>query len=218
MTEGRNYAQYILGADPRVSTATTTSTTTTTLAPSTTTTTTLAVRPCARLSCEEAGTSRLDLRFKQTGTILRSAWRQGGAVSPADLGNPLAGGDTGYSICLGHGSGTLLFERYLPPGAPWKTAKNGLQYAGGGLSLAVTPGAAGRSRLLLAIKQLQLPMQSVLPLTVQVEADTGACWASSYAASDVKTNRSRRLIAVTHTPVGGLNPFVHPFFGHRRRE
>lgn len=212
MTQGRNLAQYILGADPRVSTATTTTTT-----PAPTTTTTLAAGACARLACDEALASRLDLRLKSTGSLLQSVWRQGTAVSPDDLGNPLAGGDTGYTVCLRQGSGPLLFDRYLPAGATWKTSKNGFRYADGTVSMAVTSGPAGRSRLLLGIRRLQLPSQSMVPLTVQVAADTGACWVSHFAAEDVKIDRRRRLLAVKRAAGvrGGLNPFLYPSFDNR---
>src|SRR6185295_1236426 len=149
MTQGRDYAQYILGADPRVSAAA--STTTTTTSPASTTTTTFPPGPCARLACEQGVKSRLDLRAGPKGQLLHWVSSHDATGSPPDLGNPLPGGDTGYTVCMRHGTGPLFYEHYLGPGGRWKTAKTGFKYATDPIALLVKSSAGGRSRVLVRI-------------------------------------------------------------------
>ena len=113
---------------------------------------------------------------------------------PDELGNPLRGGETGYAICLRDAAGAPVYERYLAPGTGWKDVKNGFKHSARDVSLLVNAGSAGTSRVLLDLKRLDVAL--ALPLTVRVEADTGACWSTTYVPSDVRTSRAEHMVAV----------------------
>lgn len=191
LTQGRNLAQYILGADPRLPKAN--ASTTTTITTPSTTTTTLAPSPCARTLCNAAGKSRLEVRGRRSGQLLRWAWLQGEAVSRDELGNPLSG-DTAYAVCLRDDTGAPVYEGDLAPGKGWKATRSGFKHSGRNVSLLVNSGSAGSSRVLLDVKRLDPPV--TLPVTVRVEADTGACWSATYVPSDVRRSGDQHMVAV----------------------
>jgi hypothetical protein len=223
-TDGRTTAQFIIGADPRLTTATTTSTTsastmsttaTTTTAPAsttsrptpTTTSTTLPLGSCRRTDCDRAPKNAVELRARGSGQSLSWSWRGGSALAVEQLGDPRMPGGTRYALCVADGMEALLFRAELPTCAGgagcWKTTGGqGLRFKGGASvrALTITTGgrngasvvATARGRDLLAAS-----LPPALPVVVQLEADTGACWTAAFDASDVATSGAGRFKAAT---------------------
>jgi hypothetical protein len=202
-TLGRTLGQFILGADPRISAATTATTTTTTL-PTGTTSTTLPMGSCERTDCKHASTNRLDLRARGTHHSFDWVWRGGDAVTPSELGDPIASGGTRYVLCARDGNGTLLFGESVAPGgtcgyhACWTRAADGARYrgnAGAIRALRLTSGGAGKSAA--AVKASGGALPAALPLTVQLESETGTCWSSTFGDADIVRSTHRRFRAAT---------------------
>jgi hypothetical protein len=145
------------------------------------------------------------LRARGGGQSLSWSWRGGAALAVDLLGDPRLPGGTRYALCVADGADALLFRAELPTCAGgagcWKTTGDrGLRFKGGaGLrALTITPGgksgasvvATARSRGLFAAA-----LPPALPVVVQLEADTGACWTASFGAPDVTTSGAGRFKA-----------------------
>ena len=212
-TEGRTAAQFLLGADPLVGGATSTSTTTTTTSTGRpTTTSTVPLGGCERTSCKTAASNTLDVRVRTKAQSLVWVWRKGAPVSVADLGDPRGPGGTRYAVCLRDGTGASLLHADVPAGgscggrACWRS-EDGKRFAyrsgnaGGTLrSLLVTAAGNAGPEVVVTAKGRRLlgrPLPVAMPVTVQLEADTGTCWAATFTARDVLQSGPARLRAAT---------------------
>ena len=212
-TEGRTEAQFILGADPRTATATSTTTTATTTTatsptmPGSTSTTTLRLGSCQRTLCKHAASDRLEVRARSKSQSLVWTSRRGSPTSLQELGDPRRPGGTRYALCVVDGAGALLLHADLPAGgscdgrACWRTqAGKGFDFesagSGTGLrSLLITSTGKAGPRIVARASGRTLLGQALPlapPLTIQLEADTGACWSAKFGAGDVvESSRSR---------------------------
>jgi cysteine-rich repeat protein len=147
---------------------------------------------------------------RQGGTRDTFVWRatRGAATSMADLGDPSAGAR--YAVCVYDGGDALVqrfdipAERDLECGdARWRRSPSALRFADddqlpdGKLTASFKPGAQGRSTLVVSgrgsfLGNVPLPATS-LPLRVQLQASTGACWDSTFASA--RQNTTLRLRA-----------------------
>jgi cysteine-rich repeat protein len=127
-------------------------------------------------------------------------WSKGPALDGSEFGDPEADVSDDYSLCLYDGSGQLIADTRAPAsaycdGKPcWKTLHNGgLKFAnskgtvaGGVSSLALTPGAAGRSKISVKGKGAgldlpPLPLDGMDTFIAQLRRGTGAdCWESTF--------------------------------------
>ena len=124
------------------------------------------------------------------------------------LGDPRLPGGTRYALCVRDGAGALVFRAELPTCAGgtgcWRTTPGrGLSYraTGAGVrALAITsggPNGVGITATARGRDVVTTPLPPALPLVVQLEADTGACWMTELDASTVATSGSRRFKAAT---------------------
>ncbi len=159
--------------------------------------------------CTTAPRNRLDMRRRASRDSLAWTWRGGQGISLAQLGDPRATGGTRYVMCLRDGAGTVLFQSEVNAGGTcgsqpcWKPTTGGFHYSRGaqGLrSLLVIGDGRGTSQAVAAARDPTLFTQSLpvsLPVTVQLEADTGACWSTTLSASDVVTNSATHFRALS---------------------
>jgi hypothetical protein len=232
-TDGRTTAQFIIGADPRLTTATTTSTTsasttsttatttssslatatttvpasTTTRPAPTTTSTTLPLGSCRRTDCARAPKNTVELRARGGSQSLAWGWRGGAPVAVEQLGDPRLPGGTRYALCVADGTGAPLFRAELPTCAGgagcWKTTgDHGLRFKGGAGLRALTITAAGKGGASVVATArghglFAATLPPTLPLVVQLEADTGACWSAAFDVPDVATSGAGRFKAAT---------------------
>ena len=221
-TDGRTTAQFIIGADPRLTTATATTTTSSSLAtptsaapastttrpaPPTTTSTTLPLGSCRRSDCARAPKNTVELRARGGGQSLAWSWRGGAAVAVEQLGDPRMPGGTRYALCVADGTGALLFRTELPTcggGAGcWKTTgDHGVRFKGGAgvRALTITIGGKNGASVVATARGhglLAASLPPALPVVVQLEADTGACWTAAFDAPDVATSGAGRFKAAT---------------------
>ncbi len=164
--------------------------------------------------CDVAsGRSQLGIVNKADDTKDKLAWKwQKGSVTPAALGDPVAGTTT-YVLCVYDDSALVMSARIprggtCPGGASgkpcWKAVGNplgskGFTYADkagtpdGVATLAFRPGVGGRAQISLAGKGANLLMPPTMPLaqstavTVQLFKSDGAeCWQAAYLPSAVR--------------------------------
>jgi len=198
-------AQLILSADPEPGSGG--GTTTTTVSPSTTTSTTLVPGSCSAIGCRRTTKSlgsKLVIKDKATDKGDSFAWkfRRGDATDLADFGDPA--GTTSYTFCLSDGTGAVLMQADVPPGATcngsscWKATSKGLKYtdpdkAQDGLrKIVLRPGVAGASQVLVKGRgeNLTLPLLPLqnLPITARLSASNGECWANVFGSAGVGGN------------------------------
>ncbi len=156
-----------------------------------------------RSGCHAAGAASLSLKRLTPPTKNRLAWKWlRGDTTPADLGDPIAGG-TSFTLCA-YDTTAGLPDRVLRAVAPgggtchgkpcWKPVSTiGVKYADrdltpdGVLGITARSGAGGRARIVVKAKGDRLTMPA-LPLAqsprvvVQLVATTGACWESVHSA------------------------------------
>ncbi|MGH7893833.1 MAG: hypothetical protein ACREQL_04145, partial [Candidatus Binatia bacterium] len=173
-------------------------------------TTTLPLGSCERLDCTAAPRSRLDVRVRDRGQALAWSWRRGPSLPMAMLGQPTLVGGTRYALCVRDGAGGLVFHDELDAGGScdaqpcWRSVgTSGFAYHNTTATNALTSlrlKAAGRggAQATAAARGATLvgALPSTLPLTVQVEADTGACLGATFDTSEVTIRGRHRLTAV----------------------
>jgi hypothetical protein len=200
-TQGRNSGQFLLGADPHV-TGEPPGTTTTTTSASTTTTTTIppAFGACLRTDCRTA--PRGTLNYRDSTGRLSWSWRYGSAASPSELGDPTSAGGTRYVLCLRDAT-TLLYSGEVAPGGTcggkpcWRALPGlgfgyrGVKGAPGVGTLKVISGPKPAVEASAATGGLPGSLPATAPLTVQVEADTGACWSTTFDAGQLIQSTTR---------------------------
>jgi hypothetical protein len=159
-----------------------------------------------------AGKARLRLKDSLSGPrndLLQWRWVNGGATTLADFGNPVAGDDLTFCVFdRSRATPSLLFRANAPAGGTCGTRpcwtgngknfrfKNPAGAPDGVISLALTPGLAGKSKITLKAKgtalserPFGLPTPSLpVPLTAQLQSKSGQCWEASYARGGLKQN------------------------------
>ncbi len=135
-------------------------------------------------------------------------WRRGAASSTADFGDPV--NNHGYAVCLYSGSGALLFHATVPSGGScgqrscWRPVGNAYHYRNGhatpdGLTkIQLRPGGAGHAGVIVKGRgaHLGLPAMPITPpLTIQLQEESGPCWASTFAADGIRMNDATRFRA-----------------------
>jgi hypothetical protein len=213
-TEGRTSAQFLLGADPHVAatatTSSTSSTSSTTVVPTTTvaptTSTTLPFGTCERTDCVQASQGGLAVRIGPTRRTIAWSWRRGPALPIGSLGNPMAAGGTTYAICIRDDAGALVFRQEVAPGGTcagrpcWRTLggrgfvyKNARAADALGVLRVVASGRTG-SQVAATLKGSAAfaPLPPASPLTLQLEATSGACFSATLGADEVTTRRAGR--------------------------
>ena len=116
-------------------------------------------------------------------------------------------GGTRYALCVADGTGALLFRTELPTcggGAGcWKTTgDHGVRFKGGAgvRALTITIGGKNGASVVATARGhglLAASLPPALPVVVQLEADTGACWTAAFDAPDVATSGAGRFKAAT---------------------
>jgi uncharacterized delta-60 repeat protein len=136
---------------------------------------------------------------------LQWSYRNGDATTGAELGDPRV--DDRYFVCLFDESGMtpqVLTDIIIPAGGTcdgkpcWRAlATTGFKYqskdgaAQGIGSLVLKSGAAGKTSITLKGRGAGLPTVALppgLPLRLQLQATTGACWESTFSAAGVVKN------------------------------
>ncbi|HEY0301655.1 MAG TPA: hypothetical protein VGC36_09995, partial [Rhizomicrobium sp.] len=152
-----------------------------------------------RSDCGAAGRSSATLSSSPVTGADKLSWRwlRGAAVDLVSLGNPTTGTD--YDVCVYDESGaapTLLLHAAAPAGAGWRPAGSGFSYRGTTVrTLKLNAGAARKSKALLKLKGDLPAPPFATPLTVQVQGDGAACFATTFEATDVTTNTGARFKA-----------------------
>ena len=157
-----------------------------------------ALRPQCRVTLRPSA-SRLTIVDADVDGHDRFDWRwKGEATTVADFGDPTNG--TGYLLCAfvdGAPSTMVAFAAATRPGLWSATGTRGFAYADpastpSGLSrLLLKAGAAGAAKLVVLGRGANLALPALplgLPVRVQLQSDTGACWEARYAPSGVRRN------------------------------
>jgi hypothetical protein len=137
-------------------------------------------------------------------------WATGGATTTSEFGNPLA--SDGLAFCIfdrSQATPSVLFRADVAGGGMcdtkpcWKANKDkGFTFASktgnanGVVGLKLMSGLAGKAKIQLKGKGLalsgrrfglpKLPLD--VPLTAQLQADTGACWEADFSSAGVNKN------------------------------
>jgi len=118
--------------------------------------------------------------------------KKGFGTTLAELGRPDVGDD--YTLCIFDGSspaGALVLSARAPAGSDWRPTSKGFKFKSTSLvpdglqSAALTSGGSGKAKMLATGKGelLLLPAaETPLPLIVQLQSETGACWETSFSA------------------------------------
>jgi len=151
--------------------------------------------PAPASGCKQASQSAIVLKDGATDRLTWK-WLRGDETSAVELGAPQS--TTSYHLCIYDGSAGLLLSAAAPAGPSWAPKGSGWRYASDDLmpnglkKIGLTPGTAGKSRLLVRGKGAHLgvpPLQPIaLPLTVQLKTSS-ACWQATYTASVVSGSR-----------------------------
>jgi hypothetical protein len=135
-------------------------------------------------------------------------WRRGAASTTDDFGDPVH--THGYAVCLYSAGGSLLFHATVPSGGScgsrtcWRAAGSGFHYRNGGATpdgvtkVLLRPGTAGRAGVIVKGRgeHLGLPaMPLTPPVTIQLQEESGPCWASTFDAGGVRVNDGKRFRA-----------------------
>ena len=157
---------------------------------------------CRQASAGAASVIITDNTVDDTRDTLKWSWKRGDATQKTDFGNPVTGG-VRYATCVYDASAARqpLFEAQVPAGgtcgtrACWSESPISFKYsnraasAHGILKMTLQSGAAGAAQVLVRAKGVNLGPPNpplVLPVTVQLVADTGsstACWQTRYTTS-----------------------------------
>ncbi|MDX2170106.1 MAG: hypothetical protein SF182_23750 [Deltaproteobacteria bacterium] len=152
-----------------------------------------------RPSCLAAG--RATAVLKSTGAAgadtLTWRWLRGAATPAAALGDPTS--TTDYDLCIYDPTGptpALLLHASAPAGSSWRAGGGGFTYRGSAVrSLTLKAGAAGRSKALLKLRGDLPAPPFATPLTVQLQGEDAACFATTFDAADLRTNTAARFKA-----------------------
>jgi len=142
--------------------------------------------------------SRLWLNNRSVNQRDTIVWKQrrSAANTTADFGNPVDA--HGYALCMYNGGGSLIFHGTIPSGGTcgahpcWRTAGAGYHYRNGkatpdGLTkVLLRAGDAGHASVVVKGRGAGLglpPMPLTLPITVQLQEESGPCWASTYESA-----------------------------------
>ena len=135
-------------------------------------------------------------------------WRRGAATAKSDFGDPVS--SQGYAMCMYGSGGSLLFDATVPSGgscgarACWRALGPGFRYRNGGAvpdgltKILLVPGAAGRASVIVKGRGVNLDLPSLplaLPITVQLQQESGPCWEAVYDAFGVRRNQAERFRA-----------------------
>jgi cysteine-rich repeat protein len=156
-------------------------------------------------ACKAPGRSLLTIRKGPLDSrdAITWKWLRGDATSLADLGDPIGGG-TGFTLCVYDrtaGATSLALRAVMPAGRAcggrpcWRSlAGSGFAYKDpdltpDGLAKAtLKTGAAGKAKVILKgsgarLDAPDLPLAADPSVTVQLLADTGACFGATYAGA-----------------------------------
>ena len=143
-----------------------------------------------------------------TGDRLSFAWSNGQTTAVGDFGDPLATVD--YALCLFDAGGALLLPPLTAPaggtcGAKpcWKKlGRNGFRYENplrdpdGTDTVMLRAGAQGKAKAKFDGKGAHLPplgLPLALPVTAQLQAENGQCWAAGFSAAGVRNSDAGRF-------------------------
>jgi len=175
------------------------------------------LEPCAaapRTGCIgslEPRKTKLHVDHRDVHLGLTWTFRRGDVTPPAALGDPTA--SDSYALCAWDESGAspnLVLHSEAPGGATcgtepcWKTkGRSGFAYANdspwdGVRVLQIQSGAPGKTKAKVRHvgHGFLLDGPIALPLRVQLQSSTGACWEATYDAAGVKKNVVERFIGV----------------------
>jgi hypothetical protein len=135
-------------------------------------------------------------------------WQRGSASTIADFGDPVHA--HGYATCIYDAAGSLIFHASVPSGGPcrarpcWRAVGAGFHYRSGaalpdGLTkMLLIAGPDGKASVIVKGRgpNLHLPaLPLVAPVTVQVQEESGPCWAATYEPEGVRLNDGERFRA-----------------------
>jgi hypothetical protein len=122
--------------------------------------------------------------------------RRSAANTTADFGNPVDA--HGYALCMYNSGGSLIFRGTIPSGGTcgghpcWRTAAAGYHYRNGratpdGLTkVLLRAGDAGHTSVVVKGRGASLGLPALpltLPLTIQLQEESGPCWASTFESA-----------------------------------
>lgn len=129
-------------------------------------------------------------------------WSKGEATQTADFGDPLT--SDGYALCIFDALGGLLFQSTAPAGGTcgtkpcWKTLgikgfgyKDAERTPTGADKVSLKAGLQGKAKAQFKGKGANLDPFALplpLPVTAQLQAANGQCWAASFSAAGVSKN------------------------------
>jgi hypothetical protein len=164
--------------------------------------------PVAEYSCLDAGKLQFAVSDKDDDSKdkLKWAWIKGEALTVADFGDLEE--ETTYSLCVyDYQGGAAVYSTQLDvgPGVPFaKAGKKGWKYkdklgvADGLSKIKMASGAAGKSKIIMLAKGVNVPLAASFSAEAMFAADTqlgvglinsdGQCWRTVFTAADVKKN------------------------------
>jgi hypothetical protein len=134
--------------------------------------------------------------------------RRGAASTAADFGDPVNA--HGYAVCLYSAGGSLLLHATVPSGGScgartcWRTAGSGFHYRNGRATpdgvtkVLLRPGSDGHASVVVKGRGAHLGLPAlplVPPVTIQLQEESGPCWASTFEAAGVRKNDGTRFRA-----------------------
>jgi hypothetical protein len=160
---------------------------------------------CRPPSSPNASTLVIVDAVRASSDTLTWTWTKGTTTPKLDFGDPLA--TTGYALCVYDGANARVVQAQAAPGGVcgtkpcWKSARRGFAYtrklgAPDGIDrIALTEGLVdGKAKIVVHAKgtHVVLPTLPVtLPLRVQLQSTTGACWEAAFATAT--KNEARRF-------------------------
>jgi hypothetical protein len=155
---------------------------------------------CTRPLRAESGPLSLKDRAPDKNDGVAWRWSRGPVVTKAEFGDPLTA--TSYRLCVYDATNGLVLAATAPAGgicnprtkrACWRSVKRGFAYRNSDRALGplqaldLRDGASvNAARIAVrgrgALLAMPNPETLTLPLTVQLQASTGGCWASTYSA------------------------------------
>jgi len=153
---------------------------------------------CRRPAKAKGATLALTNRSQDRKDALRFAWTKGAATTLAELGDPV--GATDYTLCVFDrtgGADRLVLRAAAPHGASWKPkGAKGFRYRSRGgapdglTSLVLKSGGDRKARATLAGRGASLGLPALAlgtPVTAELDAGDGACFAAEFAAPSKNT-------------------------------
>ncbi|HEY2386284.1 MAG TPA: hypothetical protein VGK30_04935 [Candidatus Binatia bacterium] len=152
--------------------------------------------------------SRLWLNNRSVNQRDTIVWKQrrSAANTTADFGDPVDA--HGYALCMYNAGGSLIFHGTIPSGGTcgahpcWRAAGAGYHYRNGqaapdGLTkVLLRAGDAGHASVVVKGRGASLglpPMPLTLPVTLQLQEESGPCWGSTFEGA--RMNDSARFRA-----------------------